>query len=57
VSVFAALVEIGLGQRDRALQTLSEQADNVAVHGLGQWHGFDELSTDPRLQKLLAETP
>jgi hypothetical protein len=49
--VFAALVEIGL-----ALDTLSEQA-HTGLHGLGQRHGFEELSTDSRLQKLLAETP
>jgi eukaryotic-like serine/threonine-protein kinase len=51
--VFAALVEMGLGQRERALDTLSEQA-HTGIHGLGQWHGFDQLSADARLQKLLA---
>jgi Tfp pilus assembly protein PilF len=55
---YTAMVQVGLGQRDQALDTLQEMAQSrvgAGLHGLGQWHAFDDLSTDPRYQKLLAQ--
>jgi TolB-like protein/DNA-binding winged helix-turn-helix (wHTH) protein/Tfp pilus assembly protein PilF len=53
--VFAAMIEIGLGQRDRALDTLARMVDSGdRLEGLVQWHAFDELSADSRFKKLLA---
>ena len=59
VQVFSAMVEIGLGQHDQALELLTQMVDlriGAGLQGLGQWHAFDELSTDSRFQKLWART-
>jgi TolB-like protein/DNA-binding winged helix-turn-helix (wHTH) protein/Tfp pilus assembly protein PilF len=56
--VFSALVEIGLGQRNEALDTLTEMVQSKSgggVHALGQWHGFEALSSDSRYQNLMAQ--
>jgi TolB-like protein/DNA-binding winged helix-turn-helix (wHTH) protein/Tfp pilus assembly protein PilF len=56
---YSALVEMGLGQRDQALDAVEEWAKlnpNGAFYALAQWHGFDELGTDPRYHKLLAQS-
>jgi hypothetical protein len=55
----SAMVEIGLGERDQALESLRELLDpknGGGFQGLGQYHAFDELSADPRYQELLAKT-
>ena len=60
VQVFSALVELGLGQRDQALESLTEMLDlkiGAGLQGLGQYHAFDELRADYRFQKLVARTP
>jgi tetratricopeptide (TPR) repeat protein len=59
VQVFSAMVEIGLGQHDHALEILTQMVDlriGAGLQALGQWHAFDELSTDSRFQKLWART-
>ena len=59
VQVFTALVELGLGQRDQALESLTEMVDlnnGAGLQGLGQYHAFDDLYADHRFQKLLAKT-
>ena len=58
VQVFSAMVELGLGQRDQAVESLTEIVDlknGAGLQGLGQYHAFDELRADPRFQKLLAK--
>jgi TolB-like protein/DNA-binding winged helix-turn-helix (wHTH) protein/Tfp pilus assembly protein PilF len=58
VQVFSAMVELGLGQRDLALQTLTQMVgmkSGAGLQGLGQYHAFDELRADSRYQKLLAK--
>jgi len=55
--VFSAMIEIGLGQRDQALDSLTRMVDSGdGLEGLVQWHAFDELSADSRFKKLLAKT-
>jgi TolB-like protein/DNA-binding winged helix-turn-helix (wHTH) protein/Tfp pilus assembly protein PilF len=55
--IFSAMIDIGLGQRDQALESLSKMVDSGGgLWGLVQWHAFDELSADPRFKKLLAKT-
>ena len=55
---YVAFIQIGLGQRAQALDTL-EQMPNLnigaAVPGLVQWHIFDNLNTDSRYRKLLSD--
>lgn len=56
---YPALIETGLGQHDQALETLAKNVDengDAVVYGLGQWHAFEALSTDPRY-KLLGQVP
>jgi TolB-like protein/DNA-binding winged helix-turn-helix (wHTH) protein/Tfp pilus assembly protein PilF len=53
--LFSAMIEIGLGQRDQALDSLTRMVDSGdGLEGLVQWHAFDELSADSRFKKLLA---
>ena len=56
---FPALVEIALGQPDRALELLvrSPARSTYNIRALGQWHGFEKLIPDARYQRLLAEDP
>jgi len=57
--VYSAMVEIGLGERDRALESLRELLDpknGGGFQGIGQYHAFDVLSADSRYQELLAKT-
>ena len=56
---FPALVEIALGQPDRALDLLvrSPARSTYNIRALGQWHGFEKLVPDARYQKLLAGDP
>jgi TolB-like protein/DNA-binding winged helix-turn-helix (wHTH) protein/Tfp pilus assembly protein PilF len=55
--VFSAMIEIGLGQRDQALESLTRMVDSgIGLEGLAQWHAFDQLSADSRFKKLLAKT-
>jgi TolB-like protein/DNA-binding winged helix-turn-helix (wHTH) protein/Tfp pilus assembly protein PilF len=57
ISPFSALLEIGLGQRDQALESLTRMVDSgEGLEGLVQWHAFDALSADSRFKKLLART-
>jgi Tfp pilus assembly protein PilF len=54
---YAASIELGLGQRDQALDSIAEMAKlnfGAAIPGLVQWHYFDQLKTDSRYQRLLA---
>jgi TolB-like protein/DNA-binding winged helix-turn-helix (wHTH) protein/Tfp pilus assembly protein PilF len=56
--IFSAMIEIGLGQRDQALDSLARMVDSGdGLEGLVQWHAFDELSADSRFKKLLAGAP
>jgi tetratricopeptide (TPR) repeat protein len=55
---YAAFIHIGLGQRKEALDALEEQANpktGSPLYNLDRWHVFDELHSDPRFQKLLAQ--
>jgi TolB-like protein/DNA-binding winged helix-turn-helix (wHTH) protein/tetratricopeptide (TPR) repeat protein len=53
---FPAMIEIGLGQREQAVDTVSGMANiDPGLQALAQWHAFDELNTNPRYQKLLTE--
>jgi hypothetical protein len=56
---FPALVEVALGQPDRALELLerSPARSTYNIRALGQWHGFETLVPDARYQKLLAGDP
>jgi TolB-like protein/DNA-binding winged helix-turn-helix (wHTH) protein/Tfp pilus assembly protein PilF len=55
--VYSAMIEIGLGQRDQALESLTRMVDSGnGLEGLVQWHAFDELSADSRFKKLLAKS-
>jgi TolB-like protein/DNA-binding winged helix-turn-helix (wHTH) protein/tetratricopeptide (TPR) repeat protein len=56
--VYFAMLEVGLGQRDQALQSLTEMMDlniGAGLEGLSQFHAFDELRADARIQKLAAK--
>ena len=58
VQVFSAMVELGLGQRDQAVESLTEIVDlknGAGLQGLGQYHAFEELRADLRFQKLMAK--
>jgi TolB-like protein/DNA-binding winged helix-turn-helix (wHTH) protein/Tfp pilus assembly protein PilF len=50
LGTFAALIELGLGQKERTLATLDEMAqlDANSVQGLRQWRAFDELHLQAR---------
>jgi hypothetical protein len=55
---YAASIELGLGEREQALDSLQEMATlnfGAALPGLVQWHAFDQLKTDSRYQKLVAQ--
>jgi hypothetical protein len=56
---YILLLELGLGLRDQALETLKEFSGSKfsGTHAFGQWHGFDVLNTDPQYRKLMAELP
>jgi TolB-like protein/DNA-binding winged helix-turn-helix (wHTH) protein/Tfp pilus assembly protein PilF len=57
IQPFSAMIEIGLGQRDQALDSLARMAaSGNRLEGLVQWHAFDELSADSRFKQLLAKT-
>jgi serine/threonine-protein kinase len=53
--VYAALIHMGLGQRNEALDAIEENGDAKIYGDLVQWHVFEELKTDPRYQKLVAK--
>ena len=58
VATFPALVELGLGRRDEALdelQNMMNEPQGAGLRGLWQWHGFEDLRTDPRFRELLAQ--
>ena len=53
-----ASIQIGLGQRKEALDTLEEMAKlnfGAALRGVVQWHAFDQLKTDSRYPKLVSQ--
>ncbi len=52
---FSALLHLGLGERDAALDSLEQGAKIIAPQGLSQWRPFNQLSSDPRYQKLLGQ--
>jgi TolB-like protein/Tfp pilus assembly protein PilF len=55
---FAALIYMGLGHRKEALdvlETMSNPKTGAGIYGLHQRHILDELRTDPRYQKLVAQ--
>jgi hypothetical protein len=55
---FAAMIQMGLGQRDEALDSLVEMSRpkvGAGLQGLDQWHIFDQLHADSRYQKLVAQ--
>jgi TolB-like protein/DNA-binding winged helix-turn-helix (wHTH) protein/Tfp pilus assembly protein PilF len=60
-AAFVALVEIGLGRRDEALDVLKGVAESSPAAGtftldsMSQWHAFDEMKTDPRYLKLFTQ--
>ena len=55
---FSAFIQVGLGQRNEALDSLKILAHSdmyASFVALGQWHFLDELKADPRYRKLLAQ--
>jgi TolB-like protein/DNA-binding winged helix-turn-helix (wHTH) protein/Tfp pilus assembly protein PilF len=55
-----ALIEMGLGQPDQAVETLKDELVTfakmrVGLSSLTQWHPFDALATNARYQRLLAQ--
>ena len=55
--LFAALIHMGLRERNEAIDALEEMNDPkiaAGLHAISYVHVFDELQTDPRFQKLLA---
>jgi TolB-like protein/DNA-binding winged helix-turn-helix (wHTH) protein/Tfp pilus assembly protein PilF len=55
---FAAMIQMGLGQQDEALDSLAEMSGpsiGAGLQGLDQWHIFDRLHDEPRYQKLVAQ--
>jgi TolB-like protein/tetratricopeptide (TPR) repeat protein len=57
--IYAALIHMRLGERTEALDAIEKSVDagvGATLESLVQWHAFDELKTDPRYQKLMAQT-
>ncbi len=53
-----AMIQLGLGRRDEAFDTLEQMVNSkigVGLLALNQSHAFDELKTDPRYHKLLSQ--
>jgi TolB-like protein/DNA-binding winged helix-turn-helix (wHTH) protein/Tfp pilus assembly protein PilF len=58
VSMYAAMVEAGLGRRDEALSTLEQQArspNGNVLQGIQHWYAFERLRTEPRFQQVLSQ--
>ena len=58
VSMYSAMVETGLGQRDEALATLEDQArspNSVVLQGIQFWYAFDSLRAEPRFRQVLSQ--
>ena len=56
---FPAFIQIGLGRRDEALDTLEKIANSktgAGLQDLEQWPFFDALNADSRYQKLVVRT-
>jgi len=56
IRIFPAMVEIGLGQRAEALQTLGQAVGSKIASGLPgirQWHAFDGIGTASETHKLV----
>ena len=55
---FPALVEIALGQPDRALELLEQSPARRTynIRALGQWHGFEKLPSPTRATKSFWQT-
>ena len=55
-----AMIEMGLGQPDQAVETLKDQLVTfakmrVGLSSLTQWHAFDALASNAHYQTLLAQ--
>jgi len=60
-AISPAMIEIGLGQEDQAVDTIRDYLVEFARLGLGmgslvQWHAFDSLPENPRYRELVAQT-
>jgi TolB-like protein/DNA-binding winged helix-turn-helix (wHTH) protein/Flp pilus assembly protein TadD len=58
VSMYSAMVEAGLGQRDAALTTLETQArapNSAVLQGIQYWYAFQPLRAEPRFRQLLSQ--
>jgi hypothetical protein len=56
-STFSAMIEIALGERDQAFESLKEMLYfrlGAGVQALTQWHAFDDLGADSQFQALVA---
>lgn len=53
--LFVALIDVGLKERERALEALEQDAKIFGIVGLSQWHAFDQLTAEPRYRRLLAQ--
>jgi hypothetical protein len=56
-----AMIEMGLGQEDQAVDTLRDYLVELAQRGLElgslrQWHAFDSLPENDRYRELVAQT-
>jgi len=60
-TTYPAMIEIGLGQEDQAVDTLGDLLVELAKPGLGmgslaQWHAFDSLPENAHFRELVAQT-
>ncbi len=58
VSMYAAMVESGLGLKEDALATLERQARSprsIVLQGIQTWYAFQSLRTEPRFRAVLSQ--
>jgi TolB-like protein/DNA-binding winged helix-turn-helix (wHTH) protein/tetratricopeptide (TPR) repeat protein len=59
ISMYAAMIEAGLGRRDEALATLEQQASSpssAVLQGIQFWYAFQPLRAEPRFRQVLSQS-
>jgi TolB-like protein/Tfp pilus assembly protein PilF len=59
VSMYAAMIESGLGRSDEALTSLEQQARSpnaIVLQGIQHWYAFERLRREPRFQRVLSQS-